>query len=62
VITDQGQLPHDLRIAGKTSQLVQPAMSATLTVVFTKPGQYPYRCTVHGHAAAGMEGIFTVTK
>jgi uncharacterized cupredoxin-like copper-binding protein len=62
VITNGGQLPHDLSIGGKTSQLVQPGQSATLTVIFAKRGHYPYRCTVHGHAAAGMRGIFTVTK
>jgi uncharacterized cupredoxin-like copper-binding protein len=26
----------------------------------TKKGRYSYLCTVPGHAAAGMKGVFTV--
>ena len=33
---------------------------ATLTVRLKK-GKYSYKCTVPGHAAAGMKGTFTVT-
>lgn len=61
-ITDNGSLPHDMRIDGKTSPLIGPGSSTTLTVTFTKPGRYFYECTVPGHAAEGMEGYFTVTK
>ena len=31
------------------------------TVTFTKPGNYPYLCTLPGHAAAGMKGVLKVT-
>jgi plastocyanin len=55
-----GHVAHDFKIAGKKTPLVQPGQSATLTVKVTKPGRYPYLCTVPGHAAAGMKGIFTV--
>jgi uncharacterized cupredoxin-like copper-binding protein len=61
-LTNNGQLPHDIRIGGKTSQLVGPGSSTTLTVKFTKTGRYQYLCTVPGHAAQGMEGKLTVTK
>jgi hypothetical protein len=26
-----------------------------------KKGKHPYKCTVPGHAAAGMKGVFTST-
>ena len=55
-----GHIAHDFKIAGKKTPLLQPGQSATLTVKLTKPGRYPYLCTVPGHAAAGMKGIFTV--
>jgi uncharacterized cupredoxin-like copper-binding protein len=59
-IVNKGKLAHDFSIAGKTSAMIQPGKTATLTVVLKK-GKYPYRCTVPGHAAAGMKGILTVT-
>lgn len=55
-----GAVAHDLKIVGKKTPLVQPGNSATLRVKITKPGRYKYVCTVPGHAAAGMRGIFTV--
>ncbi len=54
-----GHVLHDLRIKGKTTRLLQPGKSATLAVVFKK-GRYPYLCTVPGHAASGMKGVFIV--
>jgi plastocyanin len=29
--------------------------------VFTEPGEYPYHCTIHGTATAGMMGTIVVT-
>jgi plastocyanin len=55
-----GNLPHDFKIAGRKTPLLQPGRSATLTVRIAKPGRYRYLCTVPGHAAAGMRGIFIV--
>ena len=40
--------------------MIQPGKSAKLTVDFGKQGSYPYLCTVPGHAAAGMKGVFSV--
>jgi uncharacterized cupredoxin-like copper-binding protein len=53
--TNKGKLQHDFKIAGKKTPLVSPGKSASLTVTL-KPGNYPYICTVPGHAAAGMKG------
>jgi uncharacterized cupredoxin-like copper-binding protein len=55
-----GTVSHDFKIAGKKTPLVQAGKTFTLTVRITKPGRYPYTCTVPGHAAAGMKGIFVV--
>jgi uncharacterized cupredoxin-like copper-binding protein len=55
-----GHVPHDFNIIGKSTPVISPGQSSSLTVQFTKPGNYPYACTVPGHAAAGMKGVFTV--
>lgn len=59
-LVNAGKLPHDLAIAGKRSTLIKPGKRGSLTVTLKK-GRYPYRCTVPGHAAAGMKGILRVT-
>ena len=59
VVTNRGKVSHDFKIKGKKTALLSPGKSATLKVVIPK-GRYPYLCTVPGHAAAGMKGIFTV--
>ncbi len=58
-IVNKGKLAHDFSIAGKKSALIAPGKSGKLTVTL-KAGKYPYKCTVPGHAAAGMKGIFVV--
>lgn len=55
-----GHVLHDLRINGKQTPLIQPGKTARLAVAFKKKGKYAYLCTVPGHAAAGMKGVFTV--
>jgi uncharacterized cupredoxin-like copper-binding protein len=55
-----GSVPHDFRINGKTTPLIQPGKTAKLVITFTKKGKFPYLCTVPGHAQAGMKGVFTV--
>jgi uncharacterized cupredoxin-like copper-binding protein len=59
-VTNKGKVPHDFKINGKTSAMLEPGKSTTLSVSFTKAGTYPYLCTVPGHAALGMKGNFTV--
>jgi uncharacterized cupredoxin-like copper-binding protein len=55
-----GSIGHDFKIAGKKTPIVKPGESARLVVRFKKEGGYRYVCTVPGHAAAGMKGVFTV--
>ena len=60
VFKNVGHVAHDFHISGKTTPLTQPGKTATLVVTFTKKGTFTYLCTVPGHAAAGMKGVFTV--
>jgi uncharacterized cupredoxin-like copper-binding protein len=60
LVTNRGNLPHDFKIGGKKTALIQGGKSVKLTVVFKKAGKYPYLCTVSGHAVAGMKGVLTV--
>jgi len=59
-IKNVGRLVHDFKIAGKTSKLVNAGQSTTLSVKFSKAGNYKYVCTVDGHAKAGMKGTLRV--
>ncbi len=54
-----GHMEHDFKISGKQTPLIQPGKTAKFVVTFKK-GKYTYLCTVPGHAAAGMKGVFTV--
>jgi uncharacterized cupredoxin-like copper-binding protein len=60
VFKNVGHVSHDFSIRGKQTPLIQPGRTARLVVTFKKKGKYPYRCTVPGHAEAGMKGVFTV--
>ena len=55
-----GHVTHDFSILGKKTRLIQPGRTTRLVVTFKKKGKYVYKCTVPGHAAAGMKGSFTV--
>jgi uncharacterized cupredoxin-like copper-binding protein len=59
-VKNAGHLVHDFKIAGKVTPMLKPGKSANLTVTFRKKGSYRYQCTVPGHAAGGMKGVFTV--
>lgn len=58
-VENKGKVAHDFSIGGKTSSLVAPGKSTTLTVTLAA-GTLLYVCTVPGHAAAGMKGNLTV--
>jgi uncharacterized cupredoxin-like copper-binding protein len=58
-LVNKGHIAHDFSIAGKKTPVISPGKTAKLTVTL-KAGKYPYKCTVPGHAAAGMKGTFTV--
>jgi uncharacterized cupredoxin-like copper-binding protein len=60
VVKNVGHVVHDLKIGGKKTPLIKPGETASLAVTFRKTGKYAYLCTVSGHAAAGMKGVFTV--
>jgi uncharacterized cupredoxin-like copper-binding protein len=60
-VKNVGKLGHDFQIDGRKTKVISPGKSATLRVVFLRKGTYPYKCTVPGHAAAGMKGVFTIT-
>lgn len=60
-VTNAGALQHDFQIKGRKTSLLSHGKSATLRVTFLRKGTYPYKCTVPGHAAAGMKGVFTIT-
>jgi uncharacterized cupredoxin-like copper-binding protein len=60
VFKNVGHVQHDFRINGRQTPLTRPGRTARLVVTFKKKGKYPYKCTVPGHAEAGMKGLFTV--
>ena len=60
VFKNVGHVQHDFRIDGRQTPLTRPGRTARLVVTFKKKGRYPYKCTVPGHAQAGMSGVFTV--
>jgi uncharacterized cupredoxin-like copper-binding protein len=72
-VKNEGQLPHDYKMCsspkgglanacrGRSTPVLSPSTSATLTYTFARAGTYEYLCTVPGHAAAGMKGDLRVT-
>jgi uncharacterized cupredoxin-like copper-binding protein len=52
---------HARRINNEQTANIDPGETTTLKVNFTKPGNYPYLCTLPGHAAAGMKGVLKVS-
>ncbi len=59
-LVNKGKLKHDFAIGGKKSLLIKPGKTGALTVTLSA-GKKAYKCTVAGHAAAGMKGKLTVT-
>ena len=59
-VTNKGKVSHDFSIGGKTTALLKPGKSTSLSVKLKK-GSVAYKCTVPGHAAAGMKGKLKVT-
>jgi uncharacterized cupredoxin-like copper-binding protein len=59
-VVNRGKITHNFKIAGKKTKNLNPGKSTTLTVKFVKKGRYRYVCTIPGHAAAGMKGVFAV--
>jgi uncharacterized cupredoxin-like copper-binding protein len=59
-VTNKGHIAHDFKINGKVTKLLAPGKSQSLVVKFAKKGNFPYLCTVEGHAELGMKGTFKV--
>ena len=59
-LRNAGHVAHNFPILGKRTPTIQPGKTARLAVRFRKRGRFRYLCTVPGHAAAGMRGVFTV--
>jgi uncharacterized cupredoxin-like copper-binding protein len=59
-VKNTGKMEHDFKINGKQTPLIRPGKTSQLVVTFKQKGSYHYLCTVPGHAAAGMKGVFTV--
>jgi len=59
-LVNKGTIPHDFKIAGKKSKLIKAHKTGFFTVTLSA-GKLAYKCTVAGHAAAGMKGKLTVT-
>jgi len=59
-VTNKGKIPHDFKINGKKTQLINPGQTKSVKVVFKKKGKLTYVCTVSGHARLGMTGKFSV--
>jgi uncharacterized cupredoxin-like copper-binding protein len=60
VFKNVGHVLHDFHISGKSTPMIQPGKTAKLIITFKKAAKFSYLCTVPGHAAAGMKGVFTV--
>jgi uncharacterized cupredoxin-like copper-binding protein len=59
-LVNRGKIPHNFQINGKTSKLIAPGKTGTLTVVFKKKGAIAFKCTVPGHAQLGMKGVLGI--
>jgi uncharacterized cupredoxin-like copper-binding protein len=72
-VKNAGKAVHDFKVctapvmgaaantcAGKTTGMLKPGQTATLTIALAKGGTYEYLCSVPGHAAAGMKGLVTI--
>ncbi len=60
VMRNAGHTVHDFKIAGRTSKIIGPGKSTTLTVTL-KRGRYSYTCTVDSHVELGMKGVLRAT-
>jgi len=58
-VQNVGATQHDFELVGQKTRVLAKGDSEDLRAVL-KPGTYEYRCTVPGHAEAGMKGVLTV--
>jgi hypothetical protein len=60
-VTNGAVFGHDFSINGHTTPVLKKGESATLRVVFLKPGHYVYKDTLDHHVRWGDVGGFTIT-
>lgn len=58
--TNNSTMSHDLKVGKKKTPIIGPGATAKVKVKLTK-GKVKYKCTVGGHAQAGMKGKIKVT-
>lgn len=51
-VVNHGKLAHRFSIVGKTTSVIKPGKSASLTVAIPNAGTYPYFALVNGHPVA----------
>ncbi|MEP7245164.1 MAG: cupredoxin domain-containing protein [Gammaproteobacteria bacterium] len=59
-VKNLGNTQHDFELVGKNKTEVLAAGEGGELRATLSPGTYEYRCTVPGHAEAGMKGVLTV--
>jgi len=60
--TNDGEVFHDWMVDGiaNVDAAARPGQTEEIRFFAPAPGRYTYRCTVEGHAAAGMTGVMVV--
>lgn len=63
-VKNSGAITHALSVQTPSGTVstgkIAPGKSATLKVNATKAGSYTFYCPIHGHRAAGMQGVLVV--
>jgi uncharacterized cupredoxin-like copper-binding protein len=59
-VKNLGAVQHDFEIVGQSKTEVLEVGAAEDLHAVLAPGTYEYRCTVPGHAEAGMKGVLRV--
>jgi uncharacterized cupredoxin-like copper-binding protein len=61
LVKNIGKLPHNFASNKQQTAVLARNKSATITITFSKKGNYAYICSIAGHAALGMKGKLKVT-
>lgn len=60
-LANDGETFHDLHVDAADFMLdADPGATVSGALTIDEPGTYTFRCTVQGHASAGMQGSITV--
>ena len=61
-VTNDGNVQHDLTVVGSDTKtpLIDPGDTVELDLASLAAGTYEVRCSVPGHAEAGMTGVLTI--